>query len=114
MVSVVLNVGLGLVLLVLWGYVMALVLRLSSSGYGGKYTTVFPSLFGGFAVLLAYQTVELGFDVLVSGVPGEPLFFGLQTLQLLAGVLLVRAVYQLYQVEYATTGFFGDDREGEA
>ena len=110
MVNDIVNIGLGLLLLVFWGYILYLILDVSSSGYGGKYTTVLPYLLGGFAVLFTFQAVEVGYDLLLTGNPGEPFFFGLQTLQLIAGLLFVLAVYQLYQIEYATTGFFSDDK----
>ena len=114
MVYGILNIGLGLLLLGLWGYIMYLTLDVSSSGYGGKYTTVLPYLLGGFTVLFTFQAVEVGYDLLLTGTPGEAFFFGLQTLQLIDGLLLVLAVYQLYQIEYVTTGFFDDEQlEGE-
>jgi len=114
MVNVIVNVGMGLLLMVMWGYVTWLSLGISTSGYGGKYTTVLPYLLGSFTLLFVFQTLEVGYDLLIYSTPGEAFFFGLQTLQLIAGILLVIAVYHLYQIEYATTGFFTtSQQEGE-
>lgn len=114
MVKVIVDVGLGLLLIAMWGYVMWLTLDISTTGYGGKYTTVLPYLLGSFTLMFVFQTIEVGYDLLIQGTPGEPFFFGLQTLQLIAGILLVLAVYHLYQIEYATTGFFSNNQqEGE-
>lgn len=114
MVSAIVDTGLGLVLIVLWSYVMYDILLISMSEFGGKYTTVFPYFLGSFAVLLVAQVVEAGYDIVIRGAPSKPFFFGLQTLQFMAGVFLVIGVYQLYQIEYATTGFFDADQlEGD-
>ncbi len=88
-------------------YVIAIIMcyRLSKKLYGGRYTSSLPyflasmSLFLGMVIL---DQVDLFFSELNSS---SAYLYSIQALQLMAGVFLILALYQIYQLRYMTEGF---------
>ncbi|MBS3100689.1 hypothetical protein A2641_00990 [Candidatus Nomurabacteria bacterium RIFCSPHIGHO2_01_FULL_37_25] len=80
--------------------------RLTKKLYGGKFTSVLPPLIASFALIFMKAIFELIFENLLPEL-GESLvfIFSIQMLQIIAGILLINALYQLYQVSFATAGF---------
>ena len=89
-------------------YSLYLGFRLTKKLYGGKFTSVLPPLIGSFALIFLKAILELVFETLLPEL-GESLIFifSIQMLQVVAGILLLNALYQLYQVSFATSGFVG-------
>lgn len=103
------DIGLTVVLIAFWLYVLWLLVDISSRAYGSQYTSVIPNFMATFVLLLTIQLMEHPFWLLVAGT-GETTagyVFSLQTVQILAGIFLLRGLNQLYNIEFATAGFRG-------
>ena len=87
-------------------YSLYLGFKLTKKLYGGKFTSVLPPLIGSFALIFLKAIFEMVFETLLPEL-GESLIFvfSIQMLQVVAGILLINALYQLYQVSFATAGF---------
>ena len=87
-------------------YSLYLGFKLTKKLYGGKFTSVLPPLIGSFALIFLKAVFEIAFEALFQEL-GESLIFifSIQMLQVVAGILLLNALYQLYQVSFATAGF---------
>ena len=93
-------------LIAFFGYCLYLGLKITKKMYGGRFTTVLPPLLGATTLLLGIQVLHFAFNF--SPIHETDFFLILtQMLQLGAGLLLIKAVYSLYQIGFATTGFFG-------
>ena len=87
-------------------YSLYLGFKLTKKLYGGKFTSVLPPLIGSFGLIFLKAVFEIVFETLLPEL-GEGLIFvfSIQMLQIVAGILLLNALYQLYQVSFATAGF---------
>jgi hypothetical protein len=95
------------ILVALFGYGLLLGFSLTKRLYGGKFTSVLPPLIASLALLLFIQILEFSFGYLTPYAETMEFVFGVQMLQILAGVFLINALYRLYQINFATSGFFG-------
>lgn len=100
-------------LVLVWAYVVYLVAQVTRIGFkqGGKYTSILPHFMAGAALLLLIQLVDAFFWFVVFGgvQPAQDIFtafnVSLQLLRIGAGIFLLRGIYQLYTIEFATSGF---------
>ena len=100
-------------LVVVWAYVVYLIARVTRAGFrrGGKYTAILPHFMAAGGLLLLVQLVDAFFWFAVFGgvQPAHDVLtafnVSLQLLRIGAGIFLLRGVYQLYNIEFATTGF---------
>ena len=82
--------------------------KLAQKLYGGRFTTLLPQLFAGVCLLLGKATIELIGKLWAPEIVKTPVFFfGIQGLQIAAGMLFLSAFYYLYQISFATEGFMG-------
>jgi hypothetical protein len=87
-------------------YTLYLGFRVTKKLYGGKFTSVLPPLMGSFALIFLKAILEIIFETFVHELSESLIFtFSIQILQVVAGILLINALYQLYQVSFATAGF---------
>ena len=100
--------------ILIWAYATYLTFQIAKDKYGGSFTSLSPPLVGSITVFFLMGTVEfLHYTFFIKNLGNvSPTFsFGLMAMQLVGGILLLRVVNQLYQVEFATRGFInkGDD-----
>lgn len=95
------------VFVVLYGACLFLGFKVVRMLYGGRFTLILPPMLGAISVLLLVKIFQL-FAVFVS--IGESTFFivSVQTLYLVAGILLMSSLLMFYQISYATAGFLGE------
>ena len=87
-------------------YSLYLGFKLTKKLYGGKFTSVLPPLIGSFALIFLKAIFEIVFETLLPELSESLIFvFSIQMLQIMAGILMITALYQLYQVSFATAGF---------
>ena len=89
----------------LYAYCLVLGGKVARKLYGGRFTAALPPLLGAIT-LLALQQMLTTFFALMGGVHADKaVVFSLHTLQVLAGILLLQAMYLVYQISFATAGF---------
>lgn len=95
------------VAVVVFGIAAVMTFKLVKKLYGGRFTAVLPYLLMAVMLLLGMQVLCLIGDF--ARTLGESALYlhGIQVLQLLAGFFLISALYQIYQVRFATEGFIG-------
>lgn len=98
----------------IWAYATYLTFQIAKDKYGGSFTSLSPPLVGSITVFFIMgltEFVHYKFFVTNLGNVSQTFSFGLMAMQLVGGVLLLRVVNQLYQVEFATRGFIdrGDE-----
>lgn len=106
--SLILDVG----SVVVWGYAAYLVILMAHEGYGKRFTSVYPHLIGSILVFTVLAFVELvHFElVLARGLNASAMFQGaMKTMQLIGGTLLAASIHKIYNINYATHGFMGEE-----
>lgn len=94
------------VLIGIWGYVLYLLLQIADEGYGGTLTAAYPYLVGGFGLFFLMMVVEPFQQYIIPGAdPSTTFVFGLQIVQIVAGVMLAQGTIKMYNLTYATDGF---------
>ncbi len=102
------HITLHVLLLLIFGCCLMFGFIIAKKLHGGRFTAILPSFIGAIAVLFSIQVLAL----ILEFVPIEAnaaiiAKFSIQALHLVAGILFIQAVYQLYQLGFATSGFFG-------
>ncbi len=83
-------------------------LNLTKKLYGGRFTSLIPPLSVGIYLLLIKSILVFITRLLFPAFSQLSSFLlGIQTLTIIAGLFFLTAFYQLYQISFATTGFFG-------
>lgn len=91
---------------VVFGIAAVMCFKLVKKLYGGRFTAVLPYLLMAVVLLFGMQILDIIRDL--NPVIDTHLYLhGMQVLQLLAGFFLISALYQVYQVRFATEGFIG-------
>ncbi len=94
-----------LVLMVVFAYALYLGYTTAKKMYGGRLTSVLPPFVGAIALMFFMHAFELVFSFTPAH-DAEFLHIGMQMLQLVAGLLFITGLNQLYQVGFATSGFW--------
>ena len=101
-----LDLLLDLTVVILLGYSLYFGFKLTKKLYGGRFTSVLPELIGVITLLFIQRLIEAIFEFLPREAGNIEFIFALQTLQIMAGVFLIRLLHQLYQTGFATSGIF--------
>ena len=84
--------------------------RILKKIYGGRFTSSIPYFMMGIVLIFGMVVLEQA-DLIFPALEGSDLFrHSIQTMQLVAGVFFISALYQMYQVRFATEGFMGREK----
>lgn len=100
--------------ILIWAYATYLAFQIAKDKYGGSFTSLSPPLVGSVTVFFLMGIIEFvhyKFVITSLGSVSDAFSFGLMAVQLAGGIMLLKVVNQLYQIEFATRGFInmGDD-----
>lgn len=88
----------------IFGYCLFEGYNLTQKLYGGKFTSVMPPLLGAIALLFFSQLIDLVFEF-TPVASTDAFIFSIQAFQLFSGLLFIDAIYKVYQIGFATSGF---------
>lgn len=102
----VLRLSLDAFLILLFAYVAWQAYRIAANLYGGRFTSAGPYWVAGLTLFFLIRLIEPVYGFIVVGAVGGATFtFAMQTIQVVAGILLLRGVYEFYSIVYATSGW---------
>lgn len=95
---------LDITIIVVFAIAAVMAFRLSKKLYGGRFTNALPYLMIAIVLLLAMPVLHWIGHLLDLG-HSMDFMFGMQSLQILAGIFFIWALYNIYQTRFATEGF---------
>lgn len=107
-----LNLGLDILLIFVWIYATYLALQLSNFQKNrGSYISAMPYFVGAAVLFLLVRIMAPAQVVVFSGNIGTATNYllSLETIQIVAGVILFRAIHEIHKENFATEGFRGVD-----
>lgn len=89
-----------------WSYVVYVMLQLSRELWGTDYTSVVPQFLGADALILLITVLQPATLLMGSALGVQATYsYALAAMQILAGILFMQGMHDVYQIEWATKGF---------
>lgn len=96
---------LDILLVLIFGIATSQAFRLSKKLYGGRFTTALPYLAISLAILFIMPLILLIVGWYLPIKNSVEYWAGLLAVQIVAGIFLLNALYQIYESKFATEGF---------
>lgn len=88
----------------LFGYALYLGIIAIKKMYGGKFTTILPTMIGAIGLIFTMHASKLFLAFTSISMDNESLLVSFKILTIVAGYLILHSIYGIYQIGFATSG----------